>query len=87
MLDDMLVAYAGAQIVIAQSTDSAPMELNVLAARVGSPPFQIAMLTFSTVLFAALAVEALRTRVWRDLSALDFRDLVVAVVAASRGGP
>jgi hypothetical protein len=86
MTDDLLVAYASAQLMIANDTRTVDVQVTVSAVRFGQPVYVYSMFVMNTLVVLAMVAEAVRTRGWRGLwgwNYCDFRDLVVA---SARGG-
>lgn len=86
LVDDMLVAYASAQLVVGGLTVPARAFVNVEAIRAGSPGYIITSAVIIIVIVILVTVEAVRMRGWRALPAFDYTDARMLVVGASRGG-
>ncbi|KAJ5768417.1 hypothetical protein N7533_001000 [Penicillium manginii] len=86
LVDDILVAYASAQLMVSGLTASAPALVHAEAIRVGSRAYIIVISVITIVIVILVAVEAVRMRGWRALPAFDYTDTRMLVVATSRGG-
>lgn len=86
MGDDMLIAYASAQLMVGNITQSANATVTVSAIRFGQSVYIWATLGLNIFVILLVLVEGLRTRVWCGLPDFDFMDLRSIAVASSRGG-
>ncbi|KAF2803174.1 uncharacterized protein BDZ99DRAFT_468510 [Mytilinidion resinicola] len=86
MTDDMLSAYAAAQLMVGQFSESRTAKVNRNALRFGQPAYVYAVFTVNFVVLLAVAAESARTRAWMSLGSFDFLDPRALIVAASRGG-
>jgi len=86
MADDILVAYASAQLMIGNfsSVVDTAMEVGVLI--LGEKIYIIAAFVFNMLLLLAILAEAVRTRGWARLPDMDYADLRHVVHASSAGG-
>ncbi|KAK4937875.1 hypothetical protein LTR10_021596 [Elasticomyces elasticus] len=86
IIDDVLVAYGASQIVF--SEDMAPTTVVGFAeaVRIGEPAYIYAMFAVNTIIILAMIFEAIRTKIWRGLLALDYADIKSAIVSSSAGG-
>ena len=85
-IDDMLVAYASAQLQVSGFTISAPTVVHVEALRVGSRVYIIASASITIMIILLVVAEAVRMQGWRALPAFDYLDTRMLVVGVSRGG-
>ena len=85
MIDDMLGAYAAAQLMVAHETGTTAGEVEVLALRFGQDEYIWAIFGVNVLVLGAVVVEAWRTRGWRGLGGFDYMDLGDLVVRCSRG--
>ncbi|KAI3331479.1 hypothetical protein HD806DRAFT_518499 [Xylariaceae sp. AK1471] len=83
MADDMLVAYASAQIMIQAEQDAVGATTNYAALRVGEDMYIYATFAVNIVVILLIAVEGVRTKGWRGLASLDYLD-PGALLLASR---
>ncbi|KAJ5880489.1 uncharacterized protein N7473_011542 [Penicillium subrubescens] len=74
LVDDMLVAYASAQLVVGGLTVPARAFVNAEAIRAGSPGYIITSAVIIIVIVILVTVEAVRMRGWRALPAFDYTD-------------
>ena len=86
MLDNSLLAFASAQLMIANDTISTPVTVSVRAVRIGEPIYIyiIAGLHFTIVLL--FSFEIVRTKMWQGLSNFDYTDVKSVIVGTSIGG-
>ncbi|KAJ5637914.1 hypothetical protein N7490_007793 [Penicillium lividum] len=85
-IDDMLVAYASAQLQVGEFTKSAPTVVHVEALRVGSRGYIIASACIIIGIIFLVIAEAVRLQGWRALPVFDYLDTRMLVMGASRGG-
>lgn len=86
MLDDILVGYASAQLMIADDWAEASATVSLEAVRFGKSVYIYLIFRINTFVLLLIAEEAIRTKWWRDLSAFDYTDLAHLAIASSRGG-
>jgi hypothetical protein len=86
MLDDMLVAYASAQVMIQKDTTTTEVMLKSGALRVGEYKYIFAIFVINTIIVLLLAVEAARTRLWADMPPLDYMDPAALMIASTNHG-
>ncbi|KAJ5124813.1 uncharacterized protein N7515_008638 [Penicillium bovifimosum] len=86
LVDDMLVAYASAQLVVGEYRKSTPVVVEVSVLRVGSRAYVIASAVVTGLIALLVIGEGLRMRWWKDLPTFDYQDNRALIVGASRGG-
>lgn len=86
ILDDAMVAFSSAQIMLLNDTSPAPVVVTSAAYAFGTRGYIYAVVCISFLVTAGYIVEAFRTRGWRGLSKFDFMDVKSVIVAASEGG-
>lgn len=86
MVEDLLVVYASAQLMIMNDSMLVPTTVDVKAFRYGSGLYIYLTFAINTVIVLLLAEEALRTRGWRDLLYFDYADPRSLIIGASKGG-
>ncbi|PQE23106.1 hypothetical protein CJF32_00004492 [Rutstroemia sp. NJR-2017a WRK4] len=86
MTDDLLVAYASAQLMIANDTRTVDVQMTVSAVRFGQPVYVISMFAVNALVVLAVVVEAVRTRGWRGLWNWDYCDFRDLIRASAKGG-
>lgn len=86
MTDDLLVAYASAQLMIAKDTKTVDATVTHAAVRLGQPIYVYAVFMVNLVILFVVMLEAIRTRSWRYLTPFDYNDLSMLAAASSRGG-
>ena len=74
MVDDLLVAYASAHLMITNDTDLVPAYMETHALRYGSGVYIYLSFAINTGIVLLLVEETLRTRGWRDLRYFDYMD-------------
>lgn len=86
MTDDMLVAYAQAQLMVGGFVEGAPAVVQRQAMRVGEDAYVYAVFVLNVVVILAVLVECLRTKGWRSLVLFDYMDVAWLAVGGFRGG-
>ena len=86
MVDDLLVAYSSAQLVIMNDTNIVPAVVQIHAFRYGSGLYIYLTFAINTAILLLLAEEALRTRGWKDLLYFDYMDPRSLIIGGSMGG-
>lgn len=86
MLDDILVGYASAQLMIADDSAEASATVSFTAIRFGKSVYIYLIFSINTFVLLLIGEEAIRTKWWRDLSAFDYNNLAHLAIASSRGG-
>ncbi|KAJ5513121.1 hypothetical protein N7463_002673 [Penicillium fimorum] len=86
LVDDILVAYASAQLVVSEFRKSTPVLVQVAALRVGSRPYVITSAVITGLIALLVIVEGFRMRWWKDLPSFDYQDNRALIAGASRGG-
>ncbi len=86
MVDDLLVAYASAQLMIMNDSSLVYAAVEINAFRYGSALYIYLTFAINIAVIVLLVEEALRTRGWRDLLHFDYTDPRCLIVGASMGG-
>jgi hypothetical protein len=86
MADDMLVAYASAQLMVGRMFTQQPAKVYVYALQFGQPSYIYAIFTLNLVIILAVVLEAMRTTAWSDMGRFNYLDPRDLIIAASRGG-
>ena len=86
MVDDLLVAYSSAQLMIMNDMASVPADVQIHAFRYGSGVYIYLSFAINIAIVLLLVEEALRTRGWRDLLYFDYTDPRSLIIGASMGG-
>ncbi|KAJ4300965.1 hypothetical protein N0V90_003054 [Kalmusia sp. IMI 367209] len=84
MVDDMLLAYASAQLMISNQSESTNVTITGAAMRVGDDVYIRAAFGINLVVFILLIIEAVRTRLWHRLGTFDYMDPVDVILGALR---
>lgn len=88
LMDDSLLAFASAQLVLHYGTSSqvTPGSLTVGAVVIGTRGYVYSLFAFNLLLILILFEEMLRTRCWANLPLFDYNDVKGVIVASSMGG-
>lgn len=86
MIDDILVAYASAQLTLGNDTTTAPIEIQTNSIRIGDTSFIYAVVALNVSLVLVIVVEGLRHQGWRKLTSFDYTDSRRVIIGASAGG-
>lgn len=86
MTDDMLVAYAQAQLMIGGFMESRPAVVQRQAMRVGEDAYVYALFVFNILIILVMLFECFRTRGWKDLVLFDYMDVEWLTIGGFRGG-
>ncbi|KAF2277086.1 uncharacterized protein EI97DRAFT_375880 [Westerdykella ornata] len=87
MADDMLAAYASAQLMVGKTfTQKRDVQVYLYGLQFGQRVYIYAIFVFNLLVLGAVAGEAVRTRGWRELGRFNYLDPRDLVIAASRGG-
>ncbi|KAL1801589.1 hypothetical protein ACET3X_001931 [Alternaria dauci] len=86
MADDMLVAYASAQLMVGRMFTQQPAKVYVYALQFGQPSYIYAIFSLNLVIIIAVVCEAFRTTGWSSLGRFNYLDPRDLIIAASRGG-
>lgn len=76
MVDDMLVAYASAQIMIQQDTMSTNCTTTLKTMRIGDVKYIYAIFAVNIAVFLFVVLECIRTQFWKGVHSLDYLDPV-----------
>jgi hypothetical protein len=86
MADDMLVAYASAQLMVGRMFTQEPATVYIYALQFGQPGYIYAIFTLNLVIILTVILEAVRTYGWAGLGRFNYLDPRDLIIAASRGG-
>jgi hypothetical protein len=86
MADDMLVAYASAQLMVGRMFTQQPAKVYVYALQFGQPAYIYAIFALNLFIIFAVVFEAVRTAGWAKLGRFNYLDPRDLIIAASRGG-
>ncbi|KAK0510924.1 hypothetical protein JMJ35_006476 [Cladonia borealis] len=86
MIDDLLTAYASAQLLIANDSTPTPATIQVQAFVFGSAVYVYLTFAINTAIILVLMEEAFRTQNWRGLSYFDYMDPRSLIIGSSMGG-
>jgi hypothetical protein len=83
MIDDMLVAYGSAQLMIAKQYTPVPAMFKSTAMRIGQNSYIYATLAINCVVLILWISESVRTRGWTQVVVLEYSDPAALIVATS----
>jgi hypothetical protein len=83
MIDDMMVAYGSAQLMIAKQYTPVPAVFKSTALRIGQNSYIYATLAINCVILVLLLSEGIRTRGWTQVVVLEYSDPAALIVAAA----
>jgi hypothetical protein len=86
MLDNVLLAYSSAQLMIANDTSEVPTTALITSIRVGEPIYIYAIAAINFLLVLVFLLEAARTKGWKGLKKFDYMDIKSVVIGTSIGG-
>lgn len=88
LLDDSLLAFASAQLVLNYNTSINATEgmLTIGAIRVGTRSYVYVLFTFNLLLILIFTVATWLTSFWADLPLFNYNDLKSVAIASSMGG-
>lgn len=86
MLDNSLLAFSSAQLMIPHDVYPVPVSLSSSAVRIGQSRYIYAVAAVNFAIFLLGLLELIRTRVWKGLSRFDFTDVRSLVVGVAKGG-
>ena len=86
MIDDLLIAYASAQLLIPNDSTPMPATIQVQAFVFGSAIYVYLTFAINTAIILVLIEEAFRTQNWKGLSNFDYMDLRSLIIGSSMGG-
>lgn len=88
LIDDSLLAFASAQLVLHYNTSAKPVNgtLTTSAIQFGTKPYVYAIFAFNILLILLFIEESFRTHFWAALPSSNYNDLRSVVVASSIDG-
>jgi hypothetical protein len=86
MADDMLVAYASAQLMVGKMFTSQSAKVYLYGLQFGQRTYIYSIFTLNLLILLAVCAEAIRTHGWRSLGRFNYLDPRDLIVAAARGG-
>lgn len=86
MLDNSLLAFSTAQLMIAKDTKPVPVSITVSAVRIDKSAYIHATAAINFAILLLCFVELVRTGNWRGLSKFDYTSIKSVTVGASKGG-
>ncbi|MCJ1295993.1 hypothetical protein MMC34_007558 [Xylographa carneopallida] len=86
ILDDSLLAFSSAQLMIANATKPMNMTASVQVVQFGTPQYIYLLFAFNSLLILTFLHEMSRTRAWRHLPVFDYNDIKSVIAASSMGG-
>ncbi|KAI9703567.1 MAG: hypothetical protein M1836_007337 [Candelina mexicana] len=86
MLDNVLLAYSSAQLIIANDTISTPTTALLQSVRLGEPAYIYIIGAINFAILILYLFELARTRGWKGLQRFDYMDIKSVIVGTSMGG-
>ncbi|KAI9831030.1 MAG: hypothetical protein M1819_005268 [Sarea resinae] len=86
MMDDALLAYNSAQLMIAQDSVPTPASGHLPGVRIGQPGYIYAITIINAAVLLLVAAECWRTRGWHGLLRFDYRDIKTVILGSAAGG-
>ncbi|MCJ1226316.1 hypothetical protein MMC12_002966 [Toensbergia leucococca] len=87
VMDNFLVSYASAQLMVAKDQVKAGVESQVTALVIGTPAYVFPIFALNLVICLVYLIEVFRTRGWRHLPRFNFMDIKSVIIGTSIGGP
>jgi hypothetical protein len=87
MIDDILVAYASAQIMVGCQHETTNSVITINALKIGQGIYIWAVFGLNLALLLVFVEEAIRCKSWSGLTTFDYLDILSVIISASRGGP
>jgi hypothetical protein len=84
MVDDVLLAYASAQLMINNQTENTNVTTTSAAMRVDKDVYIRAIFGINIFICLLMVVEAVRTRLWYKVSSFDYMDPADVILGASQ---
>lgn len=85
MLDDILVGYASAQLMVGNQTTSTEAVVTTAALKIGQSQYIKAIFVLNLVVVVIVVVEATRTMLWKGLCDWDYMDIKGIIVSSLNG--
>ncbi len=86
LLDDFLLAFSSAQIVLENSTSTRNGNLTVGGISLGTKGYVYSVFAVNSVIVVIFLEEFIRTKGWQGLPKFDYTDIKSVVIASSMGG-
>ena len=86
VLDDVLVGYASAQLMVGNQSTRTEVVVTDLALKIGQRVYIIAIFAFNLVVVILVFEEAMRTTFWKGLEIWDYMDIEAVIVSSLKGG-
>ena len=87
MLDNTLLAFSSAQLMIANDTRPANATVSLSAVRIGKSVYIYLVAGMNFAILLLCVVESIRTRNWTGLPRFDYANVKDVVVSTSKGSP
>ena len=85
MIDDILVAFGSAQLALSNASSPTAAAASMPAVQIGQDIYIFATAGVNAALLLLVAIEAVRTRFWRELPLFDYTNIKTMIVASSAG--
>ena len=86
VLDDVLVGYASAQLMVGNQSTTTEVVVTDLVLKIGQRVYVIAIFAFNLVVVILVFEEAIRTTFWKGLENWDYMDIEAVIVSSLKGG-
>ncbi len=86
MLDDILVGYASAQLMVARQHSTTSIIITIQSMQIGEFGYIVAEVALDLLVMLIVIIEMIRTRGWKGLGVWDYMDVRNLVISSSRGG-
>jgi hypothetical protein len=86
MLDDILVGYASAQLMVGNQSTVTEAVIITLELKLGQEIYIYAIFLVNLVVLILVLEEMIRTRLWRGLGKWDYMDIGRVIVSSFKGG-
>jgi hypothetical protein len=86
MLDDILVGYASAQLMVGNHSTVAEVVVTTTALQVGQRAYIYTMFALNLVLIIVTFEEAIRTMFWKELRKWNYMDIDAVIASSWKGG-
>jgi len=84
MIDDMLISFSGAQLMISPDGNySTPVNATITALAIGEEKYIYAITALNFLLVLVFIAEAIRTRGWEQLRKFDYNNISSLIVASA----
>ncbi|KAE8445819.1 hypothetical protein EG329_012877 [Mollisiaceae sp. DMI_Dod_QoI] len=86
MLDDILVGYASAQLMVGNQSTVTEAVVTTMALKIRQRGYIYAIFVFNLVIVIITFEEAIRTMFWREMGKWNYMDIEAVIVSSWKGG-